>query len=404
MNITTPASTVRYPVTGSVANHRTALNATNPPAAFEGGVEESKGNEDAALRHQIIPEGFSNLPQDVVLEILPYLTLNDIGAFAQVSKVFKNDVEIENQHAIKKLPDLIEKVNALIQDSGITGIKMPAGPFNNSIHQLRVLTSFKDALPNAIKVLKDNDITYMNAPDNDGWTPLHRAAQEGHTEVIEALIDAGAKVNAQDNNGITPLHRAAIYGQTEVIEALITAGAKVNAQDNVCGRTPLHRTAIFGHTEIARALIAAGADVDAPNNYGSTPLHRAAQEGHTKVILALIDAGAEVNAQDNYGGTPLHRAAFYGHTTIVQALIDAGAEVDAKDNRRRTPLHWAARIGQTTIARALIDAGANVHATNDEGWTPLRLATENGHAELVSLLTDSIDDQQRCFSIRCTIM
>jgi len=261
MNITTPASTMRYPVTGSVANHRTALNATNPPAAFEGGVEESKGNEDAALRHQIIPgaaaalgpTGFSNLPQDVVLEILPYLTLNDIGAFAQVSKVFKGNVEIENQHAIKKLPDLIENVNALIQKSGIIGIKMPAGPFNNSIHQLRDLTSFKVALPKAIKVLKDNDITYMNAPNNNGITPLHRAARIGHTKVILALIAAGAEVNARDNNGITPLHRAAFYGHTKVIEALIAAGAKVNAQDNL-GDTPLNWAARNGHAEIVSLL------------------------------------------------------------------------------------------------------------------------------------------------------
>jgi ankyrin repeat protein len=29
----------------------------------------------------------------------------------------------------------------------------------------------------------------------DGWTPLHAASQEGHVEVVRALVGAGAAVN-----------------------------------------------------------------------------------------------------------------------------------------------------------------------------------------------------------------
>ena len=31
------------------------------------------------------------------------------------------------------------------------------------------------------------------------WTPLHRAAEKGHTAVVEALIAAGANIDAEDN-------------------------------------------------------------------------------------------------------------------------------------------------------------------------------------------------------------
>ena len=36
-------------------------------------------------------------------------------------------------------------------------------------------------------------------------TPLHEAAMEGHREIVELLIAAGADVNAKNNWGWTPL-------------------------------------------------------------------------------------------------------------------------------------------------------------------------------------------------------
>ena len=34
-------------------------------------------------------------------------------------------------------------------------------------------------------------------------TPLHEAARNGHTEIVQALISAGADLNALDENGNT---------------------------------------------------------------------------------------------------------------------------------------------------------------------------------------------------------
>ena len=135
----------------------------------------------------------------------------------------------------------------MITTSGITGIQNPKGPFHNSIHEFRVLTAFKDALPNAIRVLKAKGITDINAR-SDGSTPLHEAASEGHTDVVIALIAAGADVNAQNERGYTPLHWAADRGHTETVRALIDSGADVNLADN-SGWTPLHPAASSGHTE-----------------------------------------------------------------------------------------------------------------------------------------------------------
>ena len=77
-----------------------------------------------------------------------------------------------------------------------------------------------------------------NAGDNYGNTPLHEAAEYGHTEMIELLHKLGAEVNAGDNDGDTPLHEAARYGDTETAKRLGELGADPEARNNK-GQTPL---------------------------------------------------------------------------------------------------------------------------------------------------------------------
>jgi len=73
------------------------------------------------------------------------------------------------------------------------------------------------------------------------------------------LNTPGIDVNAKRNNGRTPLLRAANLGHIEVVELLLkTPGIDINAVDQ-WGRTPLFRAANDGHDEIVRMLKAAGA-------------------------------------------------------------------------------------------------------------------------------------------------
>ncbi|PNH00147.1 Ankyrin repeat domain-containing protein, partial [Tetrabaena socialis] len=95
-----------------------------------------------------------------------------------------------------------------------------------------------------------------------GETALHRASNQGHTEVVEVLLRAGADVAAKSSNGWTALHWASEKGHTEVVAALLRAGADVAAKTN-SGFTALHKASIGGHTEVVAALLRAGADVAA---------------------------------------------------------------------------------------------------------------------------------------------
>jgi uncharacterized protein len=63
-------------------------------------------------------------------------------------------------------------------------------------------------------------------PLSEGVTALIVAAQNGNPEVVQALIDAKADVNAKARNGDTPLSKASEKGHQQVVELLKKAGAQ----------------------------------------------------------------------------------------------------------------------------------------------------------------------------------
>jgi ankyrin repeat protein len=60
----------------------------------------------------------------------------------------------------------------------------------------------------------------------DKWSALHYAAHNGHTSIIDALVQARADVNAVNVGGETPLDYAKGYGYTEVARLLEAAGGR----------------------------------------------------------------------------------------------------------------------------------------------------------------------------------
>ncbi|CAN1235890.1 Protein VAPYRIN-LIKE [Linum perenne] len=68
----------------------------------------------------------------------------------------------------------------------------------------------------------------VNSRDQNGWSPLHRAAFKGKSENVKVLLSKGAEVDAVDGDGYTPLHCAVEAGQLKVAVMLIGHGAKVS--------------------------------------------------------------------------------------------------------------------------------------------------------------------------------
>lgn len=75
--------------------------------------------------------------------------------------------------------------------------------------------------------------------DKNGGTALHAAAVAGHATTVKLLLAAKASIDGTDLMKHTPLFRACEMGHTDVVQTLIDLGARVDMLDQD-GRSPLH--------------------------------------------------------------------------------------------------------------------------------------------------------------------
>ncbi len=159
-------------------------------------------------------------------------------------------------------------------------------------------------------------------------SPVADAAERGDLGAVRNLLRDGADVNAPQGDGMTALHWAAERGDGPLCEVLLYAGARVDAGTRIGHYTPLHLAARAAHAAVAEMLIEAGSDPGAATtNSGATPLHLAAASGDPRVIEVLAAAGADVNAREAaWGQTPLIFAAASNRVAAVEVLLAAGAD------------------------------------------------------------------------------
>jgi ankyrin repeat protein len=169
------------------------------------------------------------------------------------------------------------------------------------------------------------------------------------TDEVAAGIAAGQDVNARDQSGRTALHRAAENGHGGVTEALLKAGCNKDIQEKALS-TPLD-LAVRNKKE----------------SNGWTALHWAARQGHAGVAQALLKAGCNKDIQDEDGKLALEIAAYYGKDKVVGVLIGAGMAAGQDVNacfgwRGKTMLMCASEGGHKKSVRALIEKGASLEA------------------------------------------
>ncbi|CAD6227731.1 GSCOCG00006186001-RA-CDS [Cotesia congregata] len=107
-----------------------------------------------------------------------------------------------------------------------------------------------------------------------GETKLHVACINNNIQEVVNLLAAGHPVDVRDHMGWTPLHEAANYGHIEIVQLLIDHGANVNDPGGPkCGNiTPLHDAASCGHFSVMNLLIKHGADITLKSKEGESIL------------------------------------------------------------------------------------------------------------------------------------
>jgi ankyrin repeat protein len=122
------------------------------------------------------------------------------------------------------------------------------------------------------------------------------AAKSGRTEVLDTLLEHGARIGADPYRG-TALTWAAVNGRVDTVRRLVDLGAEPN------------QLGTFG-----------GPD----HGEGVTALHLAAQSGRTDAVDALLALGADPTIRDSlHGGDAAGWASFGGHDALAERLRGA---------------------------------------------------------------------------------
>eukprot|EP01137_Pigoraptor_chileana_P002762 Opistho-2@42041 len=182
--------------------------------------------------------------------------------------------------------------------------------------------------------------------DDKTRTPLHAAAQHGHADIVQLLLEVGAEPNARTSGGQAALHYACQYNHAEVAEMLLARRSKTNARDNA-GNTPLHMCSANGHVRCAQLLLSHGANPNIANKRGDTPLHNASRWDYGDIVRILIVCGARIDSLNAREQTPLQCAkseelvatmheAVRQRAEAVDAARALRAREEAEGSRKRT--------------------------------------------------------------------
>ncbi len=153
-------------------------------------------------------------------------------------------------------------------------------------------------------------------------TPLDRANELGHAEIVSLLVTACA---ARERNSLALLI-AAKEGDAQTILTLLQQGADIE-KSTADRETALFLAAQNGRVNAVCVLLGAGANKNKAASNGSTPLYSAALNGYARVVYQLIKAGADTDMPASNGKTPLFMASRHGHAEVVELLMNAGASL-----------------------------------------------------------------------------
>ncbi|KAF5715097.1 ankyrin protein [Fusarium mundagurra] len=222
-------------------------------------------------------------------------------------------------------------------------------------------------------------------------SPLHIAVAAQNLLGCELLLDAGCQVNAEDKDGGTALSIAADLNDLEMVECLVSHGADPNRPDY---ETPLHIAVDWGNFEMVEIILSSRlfSDIDAKGEKEYTALGIAATTGRLDIVSMLLDHGADPNMRNgpHNSSAPLHIAANKGHQSIVIELLKRGADPYPETTKESSAFHAACIGGWLDVIETFLEVVGDVsELVNFEwGWagTPLKAAASGGRLDAVKLL------------------
>ncbi|MGH0149174.1 UNVERIFIED_CONTAM: hypothetical protein FKN15_062839 [Acipenser sinensis] len=281
----------------------------------------------------------------------------------------------------------------------------------------------------------------INATEpNGGESALHLASVANNIGMCSFLLSLGAHANVQDLGGCTPVMKAAELGHDNIVEVLTEAGADMTIVDNegkefstskkkVRLSATMKKPQTQGRLEVLqvykllqcvrkedRAQIEKMVGLGVPNlinatepNGGESALHLASVANNIGMCSFLLSLGAHANVQDLCGCTPVMKAAELGHDNIVEALTEAGADMTIVDNEGKGILFYCIYPSKRHLrcAQIALKHGADVNNCSLGGKPVFMVACEqavNCSTMCLNILEREADPNATDESTGCTAL
>jgi len=160
----------------------------------------------------------------------------------------------------------------------------------------------------------------IDAVDRSGASALDHAALRGHAPLVRFLLEQGAAI-VQDGKR-NPLAAAAREGHVQIVDLLLAAGADPSA-DWLDKPALIHAIDRRRH-DVALDLIDAGADIHDRDQTGRSVLAAAVDAGDRTLVDTLLTLGADPT-EPCPGGSPLERASARPDLSSIARRLDAAA-------------------------------------------------------------------------------
>ncbi|XP_026747288.1 transient receptor potential cation channel subfamily A member 1 isoform X3 [Trichoplusia ni] len=162
----------------------------------------------------------------------------------------------------------------------------------------------------------------INLKNNNNESPLHFAARYGRYHTACQLLDSDKGtfiINESDGEGLTPLHIASREGHTRVVQLLLNRGALLHRDHN--GRNPLHLAAMSGYTQTIELLHSVHSHLlDQTDKDENTPLHLATMENKPNSIALLLSMGCRLS-YNSLNMSAIDYAIYYKFPEAALAMV-----------------------------------------------------------------------------------
>lgn len=245
---------------------------------------------------------------------------------------------------------------------------------------------------------KGNDINKLT---HDGRTYIFWAAYKANLEMMQFLVEKGAKTNIIDSHGNSVIIFAAGTGQlnTKLYDFCSKHGANLKEETNDNGANALLLVAPFTNDfKIIDYFISKGVSLKSTDKYGNGIFNYTAKAGNIPMLKLFLDKGVEYKtlSENNENAIIFASRGLRKKVNTLKTfkyLVSLGINPNITTNLGETPLHsLASKSKDIAVFKYFVGEGVDVNQVNDEGNTAFLNASNSSTKEVVQYLSEYVKD------------